>query len=47
MTGVQTCALPILILLDPNNEQEEYNGIKEETESGGCVYPGLKTMVEQ
>ena len=38
-------------IMDKNNDnlitQEEYNGIKEETESGGCVYPGLKTMVEQ
>lgn len=38
-------------IMDKNNDnlitQEEYNGIKEETESGECVYPGLKTMVEQ
>ena len=38
-------------IMDKNNDnlitQEEYNGIKEETEAGGCVNPGLKTMVEQ
>ena len=37
--------------MDKDNDnfitQEEYNDIKEKTESGGCVYPGLKTMIEQ